>query len=400
MTAPRLFAAAGPELEPHHHQFGDLPHPSVHSLVAALDRAGLTGRGGAGFPTGRKVAALAGRGAIVIGNGAEGEPLSAKDATLLSRAPHLVLDGLGVAAEAVAANAGILYVPARLRPIVTSALEQRAAAKLDRRPITVVDAPDTFVAGEESAVIRRIEGGPALPRDRTVRAAVSGVRGRPTLVSNVETFAHIALITRFGPEWFGSVGDPAQPGTMLTSLSGALARCGVAEVPTGTLLTDVIGGPGQTDHGALRAVLVGGYHGRWTSADALAGERLSRIGAGIVHGLGRDECGLVRTAAIAAYLAEQSARQCGPCHNGLPRLAMLLDQLAYGHVDDALIDVVHRTLGLVDGRGSCRHPDGAVRMVRSALRVFESDIDRHRSGGCEAVLSAACGEAPRTGVAP
>ena len=254
----------------------------------------LTGRGGAGFPTGRKLASITGRKAVVIGNGAEGEPLSHKDAQLLSRAPHLVLDGLEVAAAAVSADKVVMYVPSpRGADDQDSAAANEASAKVDRHRVTVIEAPDGFVAGEESAVIRRVEGGPALPRDRTVLASTSGVRGRPTLVNNVETLAHVALIARYGPQWFRSVGDPSEPGTMLVTLAADETRS-VLEVPTGTQLADLVGHVGVTDPGMPRAVLLGGYHGSWIPGTMVTGARLSRAGlahlgaspgAGIIHAL-------------------------------------------------------------------------------------------------------------------
>lgn len=385
-TQPRLFAAQGPGLAAHHNAYGELPATGPE-LIAMTEQAGLSGRGGGGFPTGRKLAAVTGRRPVVVGNGAEGEPLSRKDAQLLSRAPHLVLDGLDAAAAAIGADKVYLYLHAGATPAVNDALAERRSAGLDRHRVVVVEAPDRFVAGEESAAIRRIEGGPALPRDRTVVTAVSGVRGRPTLVNNVETLAHLALIARFGPEWFRSVGDEEHPGTMLVTLSGALNHHGVVEVATDALLT------GLLDLSTLQAVLVGGYHGTWIPATELGSARLSRSalkplgatpGAGIIHGLGVGECGLAATAEIAAYLAEQSARQCGPCLNGLPQLADLFGRLARGRANDHLIEHIRRMAGLVDGRGSCRHPDGTARMVRSALTAFSVDIDLHRRGRCVA----------------
>jgi NADH:ubiquinone oxidoreductase subunit F (NADH-binding) len=393
MTSHRLLTGHGPSLAEHRLRYGKLPEPTRRTLVNCLDESGLTGRGGAGFPTGRKIASLTGRKPVVIGNGSEGEPLSCKDATLLARAPHLVLDGLSIAATAVAADSVVIYVPKRAMAGVQIALAERVAANSDNHRITVVEAAEGFVAGEESAVVSRIEGGPALPRDRTALTTKSGVRGRPTLVNNVETLAHLALIARYGPTWFRAVGDRAEPGTMLVTLSGARTQPRVIEVPTGSRLGDVLTG-GQVSLNTARTVLLGGYHGSWLPAGAL-GARLSRSGlaplgaipgAGVVHVLGRNECGLERTAEIASYLADQSARQCGPCLNGLPRLSLLLDQLAYGRVDDVLIDEIHRTIGLIDGRGSCRHPDGTARMVRTALAVFDNEIAQHRRGRCEALL--------------
>ncbi|MBU3750343.1 MAG: NADH-quinone oxidoreductase subunit F [Mycobacterium sp.] len=393
----RLLAAPGPGLADHLAHldaYSDAPTDEIPTapgdLISLITRAGLSGRGGAGFPTGRKMAAITGKRPVVVGNGAEGEPLSRKDATLLRRAPHLVLDGLDAAARAVGADAVHLYVPAEVAAVVAEALAERRAAGLRTRRVAVVEAPDRFVAGEESAVIRRIEGGPALPRDRTAVSAVAGVRGRPTLVNNVETLAHIALISRFGSDWFRSVGDPDDPGTMLVTLSGVLDPV-VVEVPTGVLITDLLARTADTGVAVPHAVLIGGYHGTWLRAEELTSVRLSRTalgplgaapGAGIVHALDRSQCGLRRTAEITAYLAGQSARQCGPCLNGLPRLAGLLDELATGAAGADPVPEIHRLAGLVDGRGSCRHPDGTARMVRSALRTFADEVELHRHGHC------------------
>ncbi|APE16720.1 NADH dehydrogenase [Mycobacterium sp. WY10] len=395
-STPRLLSAPGPSLTEHVDHFGAVPKTTGAQLVSCLNDARLSGRGGAGFPTARKLAAVTGPNPVVVANGAEGEPLSRKDALLLTRAPHLVLDGMHIAAAAIGARTLYLYVHVDAVASVRKALAERRAAGIDPVGIevTVVEAPDTFVAGEESAAIRHIEGGPALPRDRTVPVAVSGVGKRPTLVNNVETLAHIALIARRGADWFRSIGDPVDPGTMLVTLSGALDDEGVIEVPTGVPITDLI------DTRELSAVLIGGYHGSWLPADTLADTRLSRAGltalgaspgAGIVHALGATECGLVRTAEIAEYLADQSARQCGPCRNGLPRLSELIEELAYGRTSDYLVKEIRRIVRLVDGRGACRHPDGTARMVRSALSTFAADIEQHRFGRCIAADAMASG---------
>jgi NADH:ubiquinone oxidoreductase subunit F (NADH-binding) len=214
-----------------------------------------------------------------------------------------------------------------------------------------------------------------------VVTAVSGLRGKPTLVNNVETFAHMALIARFGPQWFRAVGAADNPGSMLVTLSGAIANQGVVEVPTGAALADVIAQRGATDPASLRAILVGGYHGTWVPGHALDGTAVS--GVGIVHALSAHECGLDRTAMIVEYLAAQSARQCGPCLVGLPRLAHLFGKLASDKAENAHVREIRRVADLVDGRGSCRHPDGTARMIRSALTTFADDIDHHRHKRCE-----------------
>ncbi|WP_232006054.1 NADH-ubiquinone oxidoreductase-F iron-sulfur binding region domain-containing protein [Mycobacterium sp. 852013-50091_SCH5140682] len=369
----RLLVDDEPGFAAHQRRLGALPEMAKPQLLSVLTDAGLRGRGGAGFPAARKLASVTGDRPVVVANGAEGEPLSRKDAVLLTRAPHLVLDGLELAAKAVSADKTYLYLPAQAVQGMRRALDERSRAGICGRGPTIVEAPDRFIAGEESALVRRIEGGPALPRDRVMLTVESGVRRRPTLVNNVETLAHIALIARFGPAWFRSVGDRENPGTMLVTLSGAVNEGGVVEVATSTTLADLIGRRGAIHRLTVQAALVGGYHGTWVPASAFDSVPVS--GLGIVHALGARECGLARTAKIAGYLAEQSAGQCGPCRIGLPRLVHLLDRL--DHADNADVGEIYRLLDLVDGRGACRHPDGAARMIRSALEIFAPG---HRRG--------------------
>jgi NADH:ubiquinone oxidoreductase subunit F (NADH-binding) len=356
-------------------------------LIELLAQAGLTGRGGAGFPTWRKLAAVAtGDRPVVVGNGAEGEPASGKDALLLSRSPDLVLDGLRLVAEAVGAQQRYLYVQPSLVGHVRNAVAGR------RDPVRVVAAPDTFLAGEESAVVAALSGRRALPTDKLVRVTQAGLRGRPTLVQNVETLAHIANIARYGPRWFRRNGTPDEPGTFLATISGAVGQPGVHETSYGTPLADVLdlaGGPAA----ALGAVLVGGYHGVWLSMAQASRVPMSRAGlapyggspgAGVVYALPMTRCGLVETARITGYLAGQAAGQCGPCRNGLPAMADTLHQLA-AKGDPRLPARLEHLTRLVTGRGACHHPDGTARLVRSALDVFAGEIGLHLAGRCTAM---------------
>lgn len=321
----------------------------------------------------------------MIGNGAEGEPASGKDALLLGRSPHLVLDGLLLVAEAVGAQERYLYV----KPSLVAHVRDVVAARRD--PVRVVAAPDTFVAGEETAVIAALSGRAALPRDKAVHVTESGLHGAPTLVQNVETLAHIAGIARNGPEWFRRNGTPDEPGTFLATVSGAVTRPGVYETAYGTTMADVLdlaGGPAAP----LNAVLVGGYHGTWLPIAQAWRVPLSRAGlapfggspgAGVVYALPTTRCGLVETARITGYLADQSARQCGPCLNGLPVMAATMHQMAAG-ADPRLPARLEHLTRLVTGRGACHHPDGTARLVRSALDTFAGEIGLHLAGRCGA----------------
>ncbi len=274
-SAPRLLPPAGgvPSLAAHRDRYGPLPavRGEGRAVIAAVEASGLRGRGGAGFPTAVKLAAVAaGRGPIVVANGVEGEPGSHKDALLLRVNPHLVLDGAVVAAAAVGARKIVIAVgrgASAAHASVASAIAERAAAG-ERIGIELAAAPERFVAGEETALVQWLNGGPAKPAFVPPRPFERGVGGRPTLVQNVETLANIALIARFGSGWFRELGTAAEPGSMLLTLGGAVARPGITEVAAGTTLRAALERCGQPAE-VPSAVLVGGYFGTWISAAAL-----------------------------------------------------------------------------------------------------------------------------------
>jgi len=382
-------------LREHYDRYGPLPpdrQQCPQALVDAVAAARLTGRGGAGFPTATKMRAVAERRgpAVLVANGVESEPASRKDQALLSRAPHLVLDGALLAARAVGAD--VIHVCLdqtrdQQAGIMLRAISERQRAGLGGVAMLAHGLPSRYVASEETAMIRWLNGGEAIPTTVPPRPFERGVGGRPTLVDNVETLAHVALIARYGPDWFGQVGDAGTPGTMLITVSGAVGYPGVYEIGAGSRLGDVLalcGGNGEDG-----AVLIGGYFGTWHATRDVACLPLSAPGlrdagaspgAGVISALPAGRCGLAEAARILGFLAGQGARQCGPCMFGLPAVASDFAQLADGRPDGDVLKRLHRRLGAIGGRGACRHPDGAVRMAASALAAFAPDASAHAAG--------------------
>lgn len=391
-SLPRLLATASdPSFDGHFRKWGQMPGGGP-LLLDEVERAGLRGRGGATFPTYRKLATVStGRRPVVVANGTEGEPASIKDKTLLLSAPHLVLDGVSIAADTVGAVEAVICVDrsdAASMKALSHALSERSAVQADRLRIRLETAPSRYVTGEESALVHWLNGAEAKPTFVPPRPFERGVAGRPTLVNNVETLANLALVARYGSRWFRSVGTAEDPGTALLSVMGDVASPGVYEFPFGTPVNEVFraAGTGSSAH----SVLAGGYAGTWLPGATAAKLTLDRasfastgavIGCGSIVVLGEGTCGLATAAQIVHWMAGQSAGQCGPCVNGLPAIANALDGLAAGDHRRHCHQQLLRWLDMAEGRGACHHPDGTVRMVRSALTTFAKEIDKHRRYG-------------------
>ncbi len=374
-------------LAAHVTRFGDRPAATGTSggmLLGILDEIGLSGAGGGHFPVARKwrSALRSGGGGILVANGAESEPASAKDRALLTAVPHLVLDGLACAAEVLGSTEAVLWLHEDAhdaRRAVALAIAERRAQGLAELPVRQELAPARYLSGESSAILRVLAGGPALPAFTRRPAAVDGYRGGPAVVHNVETLARIGLLARTGVRGHRS--------TALVTVTSPGGRTVLELSDTATL------GDAVRDGGWLgadpQAVLVGGYGGSWLGWQAARGVRLrdsdlrkagAGLGAGVVLPLGDGECGIRRTAGLAAFLADAGARQCGPCTFGLPALAERLEALADGSIRRGDVARLGELTRLVSGRGGCHHPDGAVRMVTSALHTFAADVNRHAAG--------------------
>jgi NADH:ubiquinone oxidoreductase subunit F (NADH-binding) len=400
---PRLLAGLDPLGAPmgaadHARVHGPLPRLSAGELIDEVQRSGLRGRGGADFPAATKLLSMISRrraGVLVI-NGSETEPASGKDQLLLSRLPNLVLDGAVLVATALGAPEIVVKIrDAELgaMPALAEAVAVRDADGRRAPRIRLVAGPDGYVTGEETAVVRFLNGGPPLPAFTPPRPFERGYRGRPTLVHNPETLAQVALVARHGARWYRELGTEADPGSALITISGAVAAPGVYELSFGTPLADLLeaaGGPAEP----LQAILIGGYFGSWVAARHATRLRLARedlrsigcsLGSGVMIALGDSACGLHESARLIGYLADQSAGQCGPCVHGLRAIAETMTALLDGdatprHGRERLL----RWAGEIRGRGACHHPDGATRLLESALAVFGHDLERHLDRGCPA----------------
>ena len=399
VIAPDRYGILGhpADLAGHVASLGPLPLPSQpgpqwrEAFAGALEASGLTGRGGAGFPAAIKlaVARTGGQGGTILVNAMEGEPASDKDKLLLMRSPHVVLDGAQLLAAATGAAQVVVCVPEgreQVAAATTHALAERSAAGWPPVAERLVRPPDRFVAGEESALVQWVESGRPLPSFRPDKGKPVRLGRRAALVHNAETLAHVGMIARFGAESFRRNGPIDDPGTSLVTITGAVEQPGVVEVARGTALLDIA--IRANPLGPPRALLVGGYGGSWVGpahyATPYASLPLRAVGAsagvGVLIVLGPEACGLMESARVVHYLAGQSSGQCGPCVYGLPAIADDMIRLGRGTADPQLLTRLHRRLESVHGRGACRHPDGAVNLVRSALAVFEADVAAHARG--------------------
>jgi NADH:ubiquinone oxidoreductase subunit F (NADH-binding) len=404
-------------LEEHLAIHGALPHEAHRRrrkqspLIEQVERAGLLGRGGAAFPTAKKLRAVAGAGRhpIVAINAAEGEPASLKDRTLMQSLPHLVLDGGELAAGALGAEQVIVCVCESSR----AAAESAAGAISERRGLDGTSSsmrlqlvPNHYLAGQESALVSHLNGGRALPTFAPPLPFEQGVARRPTLVANAETLAHLALIARHGPDWFRELGMPSQHGSALVTLSGPVARPGVYEIEYGTSMSGLIDAAGGST-GGIRAALVGGYAGSWIDGSllptlAMSDEHLAphgaALGAGVVLLLSEDACPVAETVRVARWLADQSSGQCGPCVHGLEALAATVAEIAQGSARAKAASRIARLASLVERRGACGHPDGAVNFILSAVETFSTEFSDHaHHGSCDACTQP--GELPLPGAA-
>jgi NADH-quinone oxidoreductase subunit F len=364
-------------------------------ILAEVIASGLRGRGGAGFPVGKKWSVAAetlSTDRYLVCNAGEDEPGSFKDRTLLEYRPHLVLEGMILAARAIKAEEAFLYLNETYDlnfKQMNAAIEE---ASLSIK-ISIHKAPTVYVAGEDSAALEVLEGRPPKPRQKPPYPAVAGLFGKPTVVNNAETLANIPLIARNGAAWFRNWGTPESPGTMLFCLGDEMKNPGVYELPMGTpvrYLYEDLGG-GLKSERQLKAFLPGGPSCAFLTPEQL-GTRLdpeslkkagSTLGCGVMRFYDEDACMVDETLHIAHFFTRESCGQCPACRMETAMLSTMLERIQQGKGDAALFDQFQKVLDFNRGKGYCALINMPGPPIMSALSLFREEFEFHlRHGRC------------------
>jgi bidirectional [NiFe] hydrogenase diaphorase subunit len=371
-------------------------------VIAELSASGLRGRGGAGYPTGLKWATVAkapGREKLVVCNADEGDPGAFMDRALLEGDPHRVLEGMAIAAHAVGASRGFVYVRgeyrlaiARLRAAIAAA---EAAGLLGARilgtplsfAVELRIGAGAYVCGEETALIASVEGGRGTPRPRPPYPAERGAWGLPTLINNVETFANVPAIVARGGAWFAGIGTARSKGTKVLALSGDVRRSGVYEVPMGTPLRDVIDGlgGGVPAGRTLKAAQTGGPSGGCIPARHLDlpidYESLLEVGTYMGSGglvVMDDRCCMVDVARFfLEFCRDESCGKCVPCRAGTVQLHDVLERLCRGEGVPEDVARIEELAAVLREASLCGLGQGAPGPILSTLRHFGDEVRAH-----------------------
>lgn len=368
------------------------------SIVTEVLNAGLRGRGGAGFPVGRKWAITAETPespTYLVCNAGEDEPGSFKDRVLIENRPHLVLEGMILASRAIRAEQAYLYLNETYQDchdrFTQAVSEAQAAGFLGTLKIMIQRAPTVYVAGEDTATLEVIEGREPKPRQKPPYPAVSGLFGKPTVVNNVESLANVAPIVRNGSAWFRTFGTAESPGTMLFCLGEEMTNPGAYELSIGTPLRhlyETLGG-GLKGGAKLKAILPGGPSCGFLTAEFLdvpldqdsCKKAGTTLGCGVMRFYGEGHCMVEEAVNLAKFFAHESCGQCPSCRMETNMLAMLLERVQQGKGDASLFDQCQKVLDFNRGKGYCALVNMPGPPVMSAIRLFRSDFDHHLQRG-------------------
>lgn len=357
------------------------------AVIDLVDRAGLRGRGGAAFPAARKwrlAAASAGGENVVVANGGEHEPGSEKDKFLVAHYPHTVLEGILLCGYATGASKGYLYLIEDMAPQIAAAeaaIEEARAAGLLPFDVEIHRAPTTYVAGEETAAIDSIEGGPGKPKEKPPYPGQAGVHGKPTTVNNVESLAHVPFIVREGADAYRAFGTEESPGTMLFTLGDRANNPGVYELPFGSTYRELIEGcGGGTASGRPIRALLPALSCGFLSAEHLdvpiAHETLRPLGTspgcGGVSWIEEGDDVLARLAEIAQFFMDEQCGQCPPCRMETNQLVHILAGVCEGK-GPGYREQIAKITTFARGKGRCSLIEMAAASIVSSLDVFAED---------------------------
>ena len=384
-------------------------HLSPEQVIAAIAESGLRGRGGAGFPTGRKWAlgrAQADPVKYVVCNGDEGDPGAFMDRAVLESDPHRVLEGLAIAAYAIGAAEGYLYIraeyPLAVRHVRAAIVQARARGYLESLHLEVREGAGAFVCGEETALIQSLEGKRGMPRLRPPYPVEQGFRGKPTIINNVETLACVPWIVRHGPEAFAACGTPTSRGTKVFALAGKINRGGLVEVPMGVTIREVVDEIGGGIHNGrqFKAVQLGGPSGGCIPArladtpidyDALA-QTGAIMGSGGLVVLDDRDCMVDIARFFLKFTQAESCGKCTFCRIGTKRMLEILDRLCEGHGRRDDLEKLETLADYVSRGSLCGLGQTAPNPVSTTLRYFRDEYEAHLhdkrcpAGRCPALI--------------
>ncbi|MBI4212754.1 MAG: SLBB domain-containing protein [Chloroflexi bacterium] len=378
------------------------------SVLEAVQASGLRGRGGAGFPVGLKWSLAASQveaTRYVVANGGEDEPGSRKDRILMEDYPHRILEGLLLASYAIGAEEAFVYVnstyehaASQIERAIGEATEagmlgENVAGSGHPLQVRIQAAPQQYVASEDSAAIRVIEGREPLPRQKPPFPTTAGLHGKPTVVNNVETFANIPAILLRGADWFRRQGTEDNPGTMLFTLPANLRRPGVVEAPIGLSLRELIEehGGGLASGNAVKAVMPGGPSSGLVTATDLE-VRMDRqpltalssaLGCGALRVIEESECVVEILDSIAQFFQEESCGQCPTCQMETNALARITSSIRTGRGSQAMLDQIPKLAAFSQGKGFCGLISMPFPPLMTAVRLFPEDWAYHiEHGAC------------------
>jgi NADH-quinone oxidoreductase subunit F len=372
------------------------------AVIEEISKAALRGRGGAGFPMGRKLSLVPAAGnrkgpAYVVANGDESEPGAFKDREIMQRVPHRFLEGCLIAAHAIQAEAVFIYIRgeylAEALVLEAAIKEARRAGLFGRVKVVLHRGAGAYICGEESALLESLEGSRGQPRPRPPFPPVAGLYMEPTLINNVQTIASVPAIIELGAKRYAELGVASAPGTVVYSLSGNVNRPGNYELPLGVTLRELIfeHGQGIEDGRALKAIIPGGSSVPVFTPDQLdvpldfdsvqaAG---SYLGSAAVIVVDERACMVQLALRAEKFYMHESCGKCTPCREGTRWLVRLLEKIEAGDGTQADLDLVVEVCGRIEGKSLCALGDFAVWCVGSYVEKFRDEFQRHLDeGGC------------------